>query len=454
MATYDYQIPENNVSLEVRFENEDFWLTQAQICQLYDKSKSTISEHFKNIFEENELNFDSVVRKFRTTAADGKQYDTQYYNLDLILSLGYRIKSSRTAAFRAWTTEKLAEAKSLQMPVIQDNSDIVFYSDPDGKLHVELTYDGDTFWTTQRKMSELFEVDVRTISYHLQQIFESGELNKYSVIRKIWITATDEKKYETLFYNLDAIIAVGYRVNSARATQFRIWATQVLSEFLRKGIAMDDERFKKGDKWAQEHFQLVLERIREIRTSERLLYQKVTDIYATSDDYQKDALTTRHFYAKVQNKLHWAITGQTAAEIIYNSADAAKLNMGLKTWKLAPHGKILKSDAAVAKNYLSEEHIKELNGIVSAYLDLAENRAKRRITTTMADWAMFLDSFLELSSYPILLDTGKITAEQAKIKAYEEYNKFRVIQDRSYQSDFDKEILELIENKEFMQNNS
>jgi len=322
---------------------------------------------------------------------------------------------------------------------IRENADIIFYSNPEGNLRVELTFDGETFWTTQKRMAEIFNVEVPTINYHLAEIFKSGELNKYSVIRKIRITAGDAKQYDTKFYNLDAIIAIGYRVNSTKATQFRIWATQVLSEFIRKGFVMDDERFKKGDKWSNEHFELVLERIRDIRSSERMLYQKITDIYSTADDYQTDSLITKEFYSKVQNKLHWAISGHTAAEIIYKNADATKLNMGLTTWKLAPEGKVLKSDVVVAKNYLSETHIKELNQIVSAYLDLAENRAKRKITTTMEDWAKFLDSFLDLSSYPILLDKGKISAEQAKIKAFEEYNKFRVTQDRDYLSDFDKE---------------
>lgn len=324
---------------------------------------------------------------------------------------------------------------------IREAADLIFYSDSAGNLRVELTFDGDTLWTTQSRMAEIFKVDVRTISYHLQQIFDSGELNRYSVIRKHWITAADGKKYNVQFYNLDAIIAVGYRVTSStKATQFRIWATQVLSEFIRKGFVMDDERFKKGDQWSEEHFEILLERIREIRASERMLYQKITDIYATANDYHQDAITTKEFYAKVQNKLHWAICGQTAAEIIYSHADATKINMGLTAWKLAPDGKVLKSDVAIAKNYLSEAHMKELNQIVSAYLDLAENRARRRIETTMENWAVFLDSFLELSSYPILLDKGKITAEQAKIKAYAEYDKYRIVQDRVYLSDFDKEM--------------
>lgn len=336
-----------------------------------------------------------------------------------------------------------AKIEDIQSAYSQDDTDVVFYTNPEGGMRIELTFDGDTFWTTQKRMAEIFNVEIPTINYHLTEIFKSGELNKYSVIRKILITALDGKQYETLFYNLDTIIAVGYRVNSVKATQFRIWATQVLSDFIRKGFVMDDERFKQGDEWGRLHFEEVLERIREIRVSERMLYQKITDIYATADDYRSDSLVTRNFYAKVQNKLHWAITGQTAAEIIYSHVDASKLHMGLTTWKHAPRGKIMKSDVVVAKNYLSEAHVKELNQIVSAYLDLAENRAKRGITTTMEDWAKFLDSFLDLSSYPILLDQGKVNAEQAKIKAYEEYNKYRVIQDREYFSDFDEEVRKL-----------
>lgn len=325
----------------------------------------------------------------------------------------------------------------------QEYTDIVFYTTPDGGIRVELAYEGDTFWCTQKRMSEIFGVDIRTINYHLQEIFTSEELNRYSVIRKIRITAADGKMYNTQFYNLDVIISVGYRINSWKATQFRIWATRVLRDYITKGFVMDDERFKEGNDWSKHHFELVLERIREIRSSERMLYQKITDIYATADDYMQDSPVTKTFYAKVQNKLHWAITGKTAAEIIYLNADASRPHMGLNTWKLAPNGKVLRDDVVVAKNYLSEEHMRELNRIVSAYLDLAENRAIRRISTTMEDWAKFLDSFLELSSYPILNDKGKISAEKAKIKAYEEYKKFRIIQDRDYLSDFDQEYEKL-----------
>jgi hypothetical protein len=246
LATHTYQLSGSNMQVEVLLEDENVWLTIDQMVTLYGKSRATVNEHILNIFKDGELAQENVMRKIGNS--DFSTKPTNYYNFDLILSLGYRVKSPQTAPFRAWATDRIAEEKALQIPAIQEQNDIVFYSDPDGKLHIELTYDGDTFWTTQRRMGELFSVDTRTISYHLQQIFASNELNRYSVIQKIWITAADGKRYDTMFYNLDAIIAVGYRVNSTRATQFRTWATQILSEFLRNGIAMDDERFKKGDK--------------------------------------------------------------------------------------------------------------------------------------------------------------------------------------------------------------
>ncbi len=324
-----------------------------------------------------------------------------------------------------------------------EDTDIIFFSDPEGNLRVQLFFDGDTVWTTQKRIADIFQVDVRTVSYHIGEIFETGELNKYSVVRKNWITAADGKRYETNIYNLDVIIAVGYRVNSYKATRFRQWATHTLTQYIKNGFVVDDERFKYGNQWTDSKFEQLLERIREIRASERMAYQKITDIYATSCDYQKDAIETREFYAKVQNKLHWAIAGHTTAEIVYMNADASKLNMGLTTWAQAPDGKILKSDVAIAKNYLSEEHIKELNRIVDAYISLAETRAKNHRPTTMQQWAEFLDNFLTLASYPILMDKGKVTALQAKLKAYEEYDKYRLIQDRLYMSDFDKEVKRL-----------
>ena len=294
-------------------------------------------------------------------------------------------------------------------------------------------------------MAELFGVNVPAISKHLKNIFETGELEAISVVSKMETTASDGKNYETTFYRLEAILAVGYRVNSAQATDFRKWATQTLNEFIIKGFVMDDERLKQGKSFGQDYFDELLERIREIRSSERRFYQKITDIYALSTDYDKNSPQTKDFFAAVQNKLHWAITGQTVAEIIYTEADATKLYMGLKTWKAAPDGKILKTDVAVAKNYLSHQHVTELNRIVSAYLDLAENNAQRGIAFNMQQWVKFIDGFLELSNYPILKDKGRVSMLEAKLKAEEEYDKFRVLQDKTYESDFDREIKKAIE---------
>ncbi len=282
------------------------------------------------------------------------------------------------------------------------------------------------------------------INKHLKNIFGTGELLEAAVISILETTAADGKNYQTRYYNLDAIIAVGYRVNSYQATQFRIWATTTLREFITKGFLLDDERLKRGKQiFGKDYFDELLERIREIRASERRFYQKITDIFALSLDYNADAPLTREFFSSVQNKLHWAITGKTAAELIYTSADATKIYMGLATWKYAPDGKILKSDVAVAKNYLGEAHVKELNRIVSAYLDLAENRAERGILMKMADWTGFLHSFLELSNYPILQDKGKVSALEAKLKAESEFDVYRQWQDVEYLSDFDREIKRL-----------
>lgn len=320
---------------------------------------------------------------------------------------------------------------------------IVLYTTPGGNVSVQVQFEDGTFWLTQKRMAELFGVDVRTVNEHLQNIFRSGELMKEPTIRKIRIVQQEgsrEVSRELDFYHLDAIIAVGYRVNSYQATQFRIWATNTLGEYITKGFVLNDDLLKNGQPFGKDYFEELLERIRDIRASERRFYQKITDIYATSADYDKDSPVTKDFFASVQNKLHWAITGKTAAEIIYTSADASKLYMGLTHWKQAPDGKIMKSDVTVAKNYLSEAHIKELNQIVSAYLDLAENRAQRGIITTMQEWAGFLNQFLELSQYPILKDRGKVSALEAKLKAEQEYEVFRKIQDQYYLSDFDKEI--------------
>ena len=326
----------------------------------------------------------------------------------------------------------------------QNFNEILLYTTADGRVKIEILFESETFWLSQKKMSELFGVERSVITKHLKNIFESRELDEISVCAKFAHTASDGKKYETQFYSLDAIIAVGYRVNSHRATQFRIWATNTLKEFIIKGFVLDDGRLKQGKKFGRDYFDELLERIRDIRTSERRFYQKITDIYSLSADYDKNALTTKDFFAAVQNKLHWAITGKTAAETIYYLADAAQLHMGLTNWKKSPDGKILKSDVTIAKNYLSEKHIAELNRIVSAYLDLAENRAERGIVMYMEDWTKFLHQFLELSNYPILQNKGTVSAMEAKIKAESEYEKYKVVQDHLFESDFDKEIKKML----------
>ncbi|EJL65725.1 virulence RhuM family protein [Flavobacterium sp. CF136] len=323
---------------------------------------------------------------------------------------------------------------------------ILLYQTSETNVNVEVTFLDENFWLSQKAMAQLFAVDTRTINEHLQNIFNSLELDKNSTNRKIRIVQTEGKREvnrEIDFYNLDAIIAVGYRVNSKQASQFRIWATKTLKEFIIKGFVLNDDMLKNGKAFSKDYFEELLERIREIRSSERRFYQKITDIYSLSADYEKDSIETKTFFATVQNKLHWAISGKTAAEIIYSEADAAKIHMGLSTWKDAPDGKIQKSDVSIAKNYLNDAHLQELNRIVSAYLDLAENYAKRQIVMKMDDWTVFLNNFLQLSSYPILNDKGKITHLEAKIKAEMEFDKFRIIQDREYLSDFDKEILKL-----------
>jgi len=326
---------------------------------------------------------------------------------------------------------------------LQKFSNFVIFKTEDGKVNIDVYFQDDTLWLTQKLIAELFGKGRSTITEHLKNIFKEKELDEKSVCRDFRHTAEDGKTYNTKYYNLRVITAVGYRVNSHRATEFRKWATEILHEYILKGFAMDDERLKQVKHFGQDYFDEMLERIREIRLSERRFYQKITDIYALSADYDKNEEITREFFATVQNKMHWAIQGKTAAEIIYTEVDINKIYMGLKTWKQAPDGKILKSDVTIAKNYLNEEHLKELERIVSAYLDLAENRAKREIVTNMKDWAVFLDKFLTISDYPLLLDKGKVSALEAKIKAESEYEKYRVIQDKNYISDFDKTVKKL-----------
>ena len=312
---------------------------------------------------------------------------------------------------------------------------------------IEMRYEDENIWLTQKMMATLYDVDVRTINYHVKKIFSDSELQEDSVIRKFRITAADGKRYSTNHYSLEMIIAVGFKVNSERAVQFRKWVNQIAKDYTIKGWVMDDERLKNGGSvLTTEYFDRLLEQIREIRLSERRFYQKITDIYATALDYDRTAKTTKQFFAKVQNKMHYAVHGHTAAELIYERADADKPHMGLTTWAAAPEGKIVKSDVSIAKNYLSEKEMRSLERIVSAYLDLAEDRAERHIPMTMEDWSKRLDLFLMADDREVLQNAGKITAEIAKAKAGTEFEKYRVIQDRLFMSDFDKYMLELEEN--------
>lgn len=312
-----------------------------------------------------------------------------------------------------------------------------------GRGGVEVVYADEDIWLTQRMMGALYDVKTHTINYHLKKVFADNELSEDSVIRKFRITAADGKCYETAHYSLSAIIAVGYKVNSERAVQFRKWATTVVKEFTVKGFAMDDERLKHGGTiLTKQYFEEQLQRVREIRLSERKFYQKITDIYATAIDYDRSATVTQRFFATVQNKLHWAIHGHTAAEVIVDRADSSKQYMGLTTWKDAPHGKIQKFDVSVAKNYLTVPEMTQLSRLVNAYLDVAEDMAQRRIPMTMQDWETRLNRFIQATDREILQDAGKVTAEIAKAHAESEFEKYRLIQDHLYVSDFDAEVLE------------
>ena len=325
-------------------------------------------------------------------------------------------------------------------------SSIILYTNDNGDVNIQVHYEDGTFWLTQKRMAELFNVNVSTINEHLKSIFSTGELSEEGTIRKFRIVqneGTRQVTREVTFYPLDAIIAIGYRVNSEQATRFRKWATKVLNSFITKGYVLDKKRLKQGEQFGHDYFKELLEDIREIRASERCFYQKITDIYALSIDYDKQAPETKRFFASVQNKLHWAISEQTAAEIIYGKANASQPHMGLTTWRHAPDGKVMKSDITIAKNYLDQRHMTAINRLVSAYLDLAEDRAEQEIPMTMHDWSTLLDGFLTVAGRPILDGLGRISALEAKVKAEREYEVFRHRQDAEYISDFDKEIKRL-----------
>ena len=337
----------------------------------------------------------------------------------------------------------MSKKSSKDLTIRNSTAEFLIFTNQAGEDSIEVRYQDDTIWLTQKLMAELFSVDRSVITKHLQNIFNDNELDQDSVCAKLAHTAADGKNYNTQFYNLDAIISVGYRVNSRRATQFRQWATRVLREFAIKGYVLDKQRLENGAFLGEDYFERLLEEIREIRLSERRFYQKMTDIYTTSMDYNRDAPTTREFFARVQNKLHYAIHGYTAAELIRQRADSGQRHMGLATWEKAPTRKILKSDVSIAKNYLSEEELESLGRIVNAYIDLAEDRAQRKIPMTMEDWSKRLDIFLEAFDRQILQDSGQVSAEIAKAHAESEFEKYRIVQDRLFESDFDRETKEL-----------
>lgn len=340
----------------------------------------------------------------------------------------------------------MSAEKKLQ--IRNSTAEFLIFTGQSGEQSIEARYEDESVWLTQKLMAALFNVSVPTINEHLKNIFEQGEISREATIRKFRTVQTEgsrEVERNVDFYNLDAIISVGYRVNSVRATQFRQWATQVLREFAIKGYVLDKKRMENGVFLGEDYFERLLAEIREIRLSERKFYQKITDIYATSVDYNKDAPTTRDFFAKVQNKLHFAIHGHTAAELVMTRADSSKEHMGLTAWENAPHGKIIKTDVIIAKNYLNKEELESLGRIVNAYLELAEERARRKIPMTMEDWAIRLDKFLEFTEREILQDSGKVTAQIAKDYAESEFEKYRIVQDRLFESDFDRHIKKTLE---------
>jgi len=346
-------------------------------------------------------------------------------------------KKPLVKAAKEYFTESMT-SKELATSV---EGNVLIYRSSTGKVNVSVMLSNENLWLSQRRMSELYNVDVSTINYHLKQLDESGEVHLSEVIRKIQIPSEKWDEQGVLMYNMDAIIAVGYRVNSYEATQFRIWARGVLKEYIIKGFVMDDERLKGKNPFGADYFEELLERIREIRTSERRYYQKITDIYAEcSIDYDKDSETTRTFYKTVQNMMHYAVTHQTAAEIVYDRADAEKPHMGLMTWKNAPDGRVVKSDVTIAKNYLSEQEVDELNLLTTAFLDIAERRARRHVLTTMAEWKQVLEQYLKATDADVLPVAGSVSHEEAEAKAFGEYEKFRRIQDQALLSDFDKFI--------------
>lgn len=339
----------------------------------------------------------------------------------------------------------MSREKQTPAPIRSSAAEVLTYvastGDPQGSI--EIRYEDENIWLSQKMMALLYDIDVRTINYHIKKIFADSELSEDSVIRKFRITASDGKSYTANHYSLQMIIAVGFKVNSERAVQFRKWVNEIATQYTIRGWVMDDERLKQGTYLTDKYFDEQLERIREIRASERKFYQKVTDLYATAVDYDRSSAATKRFYATVQNKMHFAVHGHTAAELIVERADHTKTHMGLTTWQDAPDGKIKKSDVSIAKNYLTDSELSQLNLMVTSYLDFAENMAKRHIPLTMQDWESRLNRFIEMFEYGLLKDAGKVSAEIAKLHAETEFEKYRVIQDRLFLSDYDRYLLEL-----------
>lgn len=338
-------------------------------------------------------------------------------------------------------------SKKKKLQIRNSTAEFLIFTNQTKEDGIEVRVQDETIWLSQKLMAALFDCSTDNISLHLKNIFKENELDEDSVTEEFSVTASDGKNYNTKHYNLDAIIAVGYRVNSKRATTFRQWATSVLRDYAIRGYVIDKKRMENGTFLGEDYFEHLLAEIREIRLSERRFYQKITDIYATAMDYNKDAITTKEFFAKVQNKLHYAVHGHTAAELIMKRANAEKEHMGLTSWEKSPDGKIVKTDVFIAKNYLTETELESLGRIVNAYLDLAEDRAKKHIPMTMEDWAKRLDKFLEADDRNVLQNSGKVTVLMAKDFAESEFEKYRIVQDRLFESDFDKEIKRIVKGK-------
>lgn len=419
-------------------EIEDYYYSVIDVVAVLTDSKNPKrywSDLKKKLSEKNNETYENIVR-LKMPSKDGKMRLTDVTTTNNLITLLNNIKSEYNDEFIDWLNQTRLE----QLYNSNNTINTLLYYGNEGAVSIEVIIDkeNETMWATQKTIASLFKVSKQNISYHLKDIFETAELDENSVVKEILTTAPDNKKYSTKFYNLDVIISVGYRVNSKNATQFRIWATKTLKEYIIKGFVLDEELLKNGTRFGKDYFDELLEKIRDIRTSERRFYQKITDLFAEcSFDYNPNSEITKNFYSKVQNKLHFAITGDTAAELIDKRVDYEKEFMGLTSWKESPKGKIRKSDVTIAKNYLTREELSELNRIVSMYLDYAENQAARHKLMSMEDWAKRLDLFLEFNEYNILENKGKIKMDLAKQKALCEYEKYKVIQDNIYQSDFD-----------------